>query len=170
MTKSKFKTELYWFLIVIAISIVLFIALYGKESFHEEIGFEFSFYDTYFVMDSFSLYFYLLSLLLFLVYTVRMVIHRFNNIVTNIGFLLSAVFFSYKLTAVLTVIVALTVSSDFTIYPPLSGLGPHKVEGNNFETLFYVISAFRLLIIAFIIAIGIRTGLKINKEIQNKPI
>lgn len=166
MTKSKFKTEFYWFLIAITISILLFVSFYGIESIKGEIDLDLNFHDTYFVIKSFSLYFYLLSLLLFLVYLSRMAINRLNNLATNIAFLISAVFFSTQLTSVIILVDKMTVFSGFTIYPPLSSLGPDSVKGNSFETLFYVLSALQFLVIASIVFITIRTGIKI--QIQNK--
>ena len=144
--------ELLWLTLSALVTVFLFYALFGFPFTKETIDIYYR--DTMFVLTPWSIFLPLFFLLTFIIYFIKVSRKSFREVISNWIFMISG----------LTVIIlcsfliqnlSLFLPVGWTIYPPLSALGPDKVSepedltGKSIIGFFTVIQILTILILLF---------------------
>lgn len=157
--------ELVWLLISMAITIALSLSLFGMQLVSGTV--EFHLHDTHFVVTTFPILLFLFLHITFFVFFINAHRHQFSRKISNYALVVLGISSVLMLTFAIK-----TFSSQFsegwTLYPPLSSLGPdeipriHQDPVSAFFTHFFTVLQFLVLI--FLLLGVYRWGARKNEK------
>lgn len=149
--------EIIWFVTTIAMVTIINFYFLGLDSLNANATLDINIHDTYFVISSINFFVLFAVLLFFLVYTIRMLVFKYENITINCIAILSNITLSIVCIYVMCIV-------------SLFGKGKNHISeandpvGDAMHVLFYMLLIFQILLLLFLAYSGFRTGITYNKK------
>lgn len=120
-------------------------------------------YDTYFLIASLHIFFFIIANVFFIVYSIRMLISRLRNTIINGIFLFSNILMIIVMGYLISVTKLLIVEAGWTIYPPLSAnIQIH--EDNGMKNIYYTFIGIEICLVIILILVTLKTVINIKRS------
>lgn len=160
------KKEIIWSVALLIISYFIYNPDLSFNS-NNKSTIDINIHDTYFVIESINILFLIITVLFFIVYSIRLIISRLKNITINGMFLFSNTLMIIIMSYLIKMLRAIIVETGWTIYPPPSAnIQIH--EDNSMKNLFHIAIGIQIFLVITLILVAAKTAINIKKSRTTK--
>ena len=160
---KRLTKEIIWPLVLLIISYLIYDSNLQFFNSKEKSTIDINIYDTYFIIESVNILFLIISLLFFIVYSIRIVISRLKNITINGMFLFSNLLMIIVMSYMINISSVLIADAGWTIYPPpSSNIQIH--EDNSMKNILYICIGIQIFLVITLILVAAKTVINIKKK------
>lgn len=157
---KTFKKEIIWAVVLLIISYLIYNPNLSFNS-NNKSTIDVNIHDTYFVIESLNILFLIIAVLFFIVYSVRMIVSRLKNSITNGMFLFSNILMIIVVAYIIQITRLLMVEAGWTIYPPPSAnIEIH--EDNSMKNIFHTAIGIQIFLVITLILVAAKTAINIK--------
>ncbi|WP_269235136.1 hypothetical protein [Flavobacterium flavigenum] len=120
-------------------------------------------HDTYFIVVSIHILFFIIANVFFIVYSIRILISRLRNTIINGIFLFSNTLMIIVMSYLISVTKSLIIEAGWTIYPPLSAnIQIH--EDNGMKNIYYTFIGIEISLVIILFLVAVKTVINIKRS------
>lgn len=164
MVPNKIFVELLWLVSSSIFTLLLSFLFFGRQVINHTI--DIAFYDTYFVIEPIYILLPIFLLIIFVIYFAKEYRNSFARQLPNWILIIDGIALVITLTYLIIQFSGIT-NTGWTLYPPLSALGPDKVQelaqDHGSQIISVILSILQIFVISLLIFAAYRWG---NRKFQ----